>query len=61
MFAVAQDMLTIHEDMDHAGGELMWLLEGRVILDLLGIEYNHVREVTRGQETPSLYLKIASR
>ena len=42
MFAILEDLLAVHEDVNHTGGVLMRLLVGRMIADRLRIENGDV-------------------
>ena len=44
--AVLERQLPVHRDMEHSGGVLVRLIEGRVILDQLGIEDDDVGDVS---------------
>ena len=44
MLAISQHVLAIDEDVHHAGRVLVRFDESRVVLNLLGIENNHVGE-----------------
>ena len=49
MFSVPQDLNAIHKDVAHAGGKLVRLVEGCVVLDRGRIEHDHISKVARAQ------------
>src|SRR6185437_4234584 len=50
VFAGFDDLLTIDEDIDHAGGQLMRLIIGGVIADGVGVEEHEIGVVAYREE-----------
>src|SRR5688572_9225105 len=53
MLAVLEDVSSIHKNVKHALRELMWLVEGCVVLHAAGIEHHDVGEIARFQSPAS--------
>ena len=56
MLAILEDVNAVDEDLLHADGILMWILERRPIRDCRRIEHDDVREVFRLQQPSPIEL-----
>jgi len=58
---ISQHLLAVDKHVQHAGRQLVRLLEARLIDDQLRVKYNDVRVVAGCQLTPSIKLQVAGR
>ena len=54
VFAILQNLLTVHKNMNHAGAQLMWIGKGCVILDRGWIKDDNIRVVSDLESTAFL-------
>src|SRR5215475_14043825 len=54
VFAVFQDLRAVDEDVFHADGELMWLLESGAVGDGLWVEDDYVGEIPLLQKSATI-------
>ena len=61
MFAVSENLHAVDEDMHHASGKLMRLVEGRVISDFAWVEDHHVGKMPRLERAALVEAQIPGR
>ena len=54
VFAILQNLLSVHKNMNHAGAQLMWSGKGRVILDRFWIKDDNICVVSDFETTTFL-------